>query len=107
TIDWIEGVDPFRVGSATVKRIMLNHPGGAQGFRIDDADGRSLAYLTDNELSPPGPVVTSLDELARFASGVDMLIHDAQYIAADMPAKLGWGHSTIDDVLDLACKAEA
>jgi phosphoribosyl 1,2-cyclic phosphodiesterase len=96
---------PLRVGSATVRRVLLNHPGGAQGFRIDDGDGKSIAYLTDNELSPPGEVVTSLDELARFAEGVDLLIHDAQYVEADMPAKRGWGHSTLDDVLALAKKA--
>jgi phosphoribosyl 1,2-cyclic phosphodiesterase len=96
----------WRIGSATVKRIALNHPGGSQGFRIDDG-GKSIAYLTDNELSPPGPVETSLDELARFASGVDLLVHDAQYVESDMPAKHGWGHSKVEDVLVLAKKAGA
>jgi phosphoribosyl 1,2-cyclic phosphodiesterase len=96
----------WRVGSAEIRRITLNHRGGAQGFRIDDADGRSLTYLTDNELSPPGPVTTSIDELARFCHGVDVLIHDTQYLASDMPAKHGWGHSTLDDVLALAARAE-
>jgi len=105
-VDFLEEQSsPLRVGSATVRRVLLNHPGGAQGFRIDDSDGRSLAYLTDNELSPPGDVQTSLDALARFAEGVDMMIHDAQYVEADMPAKRGWGHSTFDDVLRLAQKA--
>lgn len=95
--------EPFwRVGSAEVRRIALNHPGGAQGFRIDDADGTSLAYLTDNELSPPGVVTTPPEELAAFANGVDLLIHDAQYLTSDMPAKRGWGHSRIDEVLRLA-----
>jgi phosphoribosyl 1,2-cyclic phosphodiesterase len=98
--------ESFRVGSATVRRIALNHPGGAQGFRIDDDGGASLAYLTDNELSPPGTVDTTVDELARFASGADLVIHDAQYLAADMPAKRGWGHSTVDEVLVLGRKAE-
>jgi len=96
----------WRIGSTRVRRIALNHPGGAQGFRIDDDDGHSVAYLTDNELSPPGPVETSLDALARFASGVDVLIHDAQYVASEMPAKLGWGHSTLEDVLTLGRMAE-
>ena len=49
----------WRIGSAVVSRIQLNHPGGAQGFRIDDADGASMCYLTDNELAPPGPPTTS------------------------------------------------
>jgi phosphoribosyl 1,2-cyclic phosphodiesterase len=92
----------WRIGSATVKRVNLNHPGGAQGFRVDDVDGKSFAYLTDNELSPPGVVTTALSELAAFAKDVDVLAHDAQYIGEDMPKKHGWGHSTIDDALKLA-----
>jgi phosphoribosyl 1,2-cyclic phosphodiesterase len=97
----------WRIGSAQVTRIQLNHPGGAQGFRIDDDDGASLCYLTDNELRPPSAPVTSLEVLAEFARGVGVLIHDAQYVETDMPAKHGWGHSVITDVLDLGRRAEA
>lgn len=103
----IEDFGDHRVGSATVRHIELNHPGGATGFRIDDADGTSICYLTDNELDPPGARVTAADDLARFASGTDLLIHDAQYLASDMPAKRGWGHSVVDDVIALAASAEA
>src|SRR3982751_493633 len=39
----------IRLGSAVVTQVPLNHPGGADGFRIDDADGASVCYLTDNE----------------------------------------------------------
>ena len=107
TIDFLEvEPKPWRIGSATIRRIALNHPGGAQGFRIDDDGGASLAYLTDNELSPPGTPATSLDELARFAEGASLVIHDAQYVESEMPARRGWGHSTIEDVLRLGQKAE-
>jgi ribonuclease BN (tRNA processing enzyme) len=105
-LDFLEDTAPvWTIGSARVTRIALNHPGGAQGYRIDDSDGTSLAYLTDHELSPPGEMQTSADALARFANGVDLLIHDAQYVAEDMPAKHGWGHSTVDDVLALGKSA--
>ena len=40
------------VWSATVAGVVA---GDRYGFRIDDADGTSLVYLTDNELWPPGP----------------------------------------------------
>jgi len=97
----------WRVGSAEIRRIALNHPGGAQGFRIKDDDGASLTYLTDNELSThPAASAASIDELARFSEGVGLLIHDAQYILADMPHKRGWGHSVVDDVLRLGVLAE-
>ncbi len=107
----VELIDPteerWRIGSAEISRIQLNHPGGAQGFRIDDADQSSLCYLTDNELCPPGPATTSLAALAHFSRNVGLLIHDAQYVEADMPAKHGWGHSLVTDVLELARQAEA
>lgn len=106
TFEFVDDDSPvWRIGSAKVTRIALNHPGGAQGFRIDDGDGKSMAYITDNELTPPGPAETSIEDLARFTSGVDFLIHDAQYFESDMPAKHGWGHSTVDDVLRLAQKS--
>jgi len=96
-----------RIGSARVTAIELNHPGGAFGFRIDDDDGSSMCYLTDNELDPPSGQVTTPAELARFAAGASLIIHDAQYLASDMPAKHGWGHSLVDQVLALARDAEA
>jgi phosphoribosyl 1,2-cyclic phosphodiesterase len=96
-----------QIGSAHVTRVALNHPGGAFGFRIDDADGSSLCYLTDNELVPPGAQTTTPAALARFAEGTGLLIHDAQYLASDMPAKHGWGHSLVPQVLDLGRAASA
>ncbi len=103
----VEEFGDHRIGSATIRHIELNHPGGATGFRIDDADGSSMCYLTDNELDPPGAPVSTPEQLARFARGTDLLIHDAQYLASDMPAKRGWGHSVVDQVLQLARDAEA
>jgi phosphoribosyl 1,2-cyclic phosphodiesterase len=96
--------DVWRIGSASIRRIQLNHPGGAQGFRIEDA-GFSVAYLTDNELNAEN-AKTSTEQLARFADGVDLLIHDSQYLAEDMPMKLGWGHSVVTEVLRLGVLAE-
>jgi phosphoribosyl 1,2-cyclic phosphodiesterase len=95
----------WRIGSAIVRRIQLNHPGGAQGFRIDDDDGTSVAYLTDNELHAEN-AKTTVEQLARFAGGTDLIIHDSQYLAEDMPAKLGWGHSVVTEVLRLGVLAE-
>ena len=34
-----------------------------------------------------------------------MLIHDAQYLEADMPHKRGWGHSLVSQVCELAAAA--
>ncbi len=108
TIERIEHTSEHRIGSATIRAIELNHPGGSTGFRIDDDDGSSLCYLTDNELSPPATdqVVVTPNELARFAHGATLMIHDAQYLPSDMPQKRGWGHSLVEEVLALARTAE-
>jgi len=99
--------DEISIGSARVRRIPLNHPGGADGFRIDDEDGAILCYLTDNELFAPVGVRTSPADLAQFSSGAGLIIHDAQYLPSDMPLKKGWGHSLVEEVLDLGRQAEA
>jgi phosphoribosyl 1,2-cyclic phosphodiesterase len=96
----------WRIGSARIRRVALNHPGGAQGFRLDDADGSSVAYLTDNELAPAGSGSAATEALARFAAGVSVLIHDAQYDEREIHDKRGWGHSSLDSVLELGDKAE-
>lgn len=86
------------------KRMDLNHPGGGHAYRVEE-DGVSLAYITDNELSPPTDPQTKYAEWVEYCRDVDLLIHDAQYDENDMPAKHGWGHSLISQVRQLALDA--
>ncbi|MCB1876574.1 MAG: MBL fold metallo-hydrolase [Chromatiales bacterium] len=83
----------------------LNHPGGGQAFRIEE-EGVVVAYVTDNELDPPGTITTRYESWVEFCRGADLLIHDAQYTESDMPHKHGWGHSLISQVRRLAVDAE-
>ncbi len=93
-----------REGIKVIKR-PLNHPGGGVAFRIEE-NGVSCAYVTDNELDPPYPANTQYGDWVNYLFGVDLLIHDAQYTADDMPHKHGWGHSLISQVRQLATDAE-
>jgi phosphoribosyl 1,2-cyclic phosphodiesterase len=88
-----------------VSRIAVNHPGGSSGFRIE-RNGASVVYIPDNELDPPGEPMIQPDELIDFCARADILIHDAQYVDLDMPAKRGWGHSVVGQVLEMAHAAE-
>jgi phosphoribosyl 1,2-cyclic phosphodiesterase len=85
-------------------RRTLNHPGGGNAYRIS-ADGASMAFVTDNELDPPGAAATSWDEWVAFCQDADVLIHDAQYLPSDMPHKHGYGHSLVSQVRQLAFDA--
>ncbi|MBB1328209.1 MBL fold metallo-hydrolase [Pseudoalteromonas sp. SR43-7] len=94
----------FTLNGFLVSTAPLNHPGGGTAYCIK-ADEKKIAYVTDNELNPPDKLNTSICEWVNFIEGADLLIHDAQFIDADLPLKHGWGHSTIDQVAELAIKA--
>jgi len=87
-----------------VTRKRLNHPGGGYAYRLEE-DGSSVAYITDNELYPPGKTTTPYEEWVSFCKGVSVLIHDAQYTESDMPQKQGWGHSIVSQVRQFAIDA--
>lgn len=95
----------FEIGGLKVASQMVIHPGPTMGFRITDGVS-TLAYMPDHEpgLSTlgqdhPTPEWTSGFDLA---DGVDLLLHDAQYTADEYEERIGWGHSRIDDAVELA-----
>ena len=87
-----------------VRRLRLNHPGGAFGFRISRGDA-SVVYMTDNEIDPPGGSETPFESLVAFCRNADVLCHDAQYLAGEHDDRWGWGHSALPRVCDLATEA--
>ncbi|AWB66999.1 MBL fold metallo-hydrolase [Saccharobesus litoralis] len=97
-------VESWQIGSATISRRKMNHPGGGSSYLIAD-NGTKLAYVTDNELFPPYRVETQFSEWQSFIQDADLLIHDAQYTDVDMPLKHGWGHSLIEQAVELSVSA--
>jgi phosphoribosyl 1,2-cyclic phosphodiesterase len=95
----------FTVAGFKVVTQKLNHPDGGTAYCLY-GDGKKLAYVTDNELCPPGVATTSWQEWLAFIADADILIHDAQYINEDLPLKHGWGHSTYKQVSQLAFEAD-
>lgn len=82
--------DIIPLAGHTIRTASLSHPGGACGYRID-ANGRSIAVITDHEHSSlvPDPALVAL------CNGVDMILYDAHWDEdLDYEAHRGWGHST-------------
>ncbi|MFN4217453.1 MAG: MBL fold metallo-hydrolase [Brevinematales bacterium] len=76
------------------------HPGIAYTYRIE-YDNKTLVYATDTE-----HFKGALDErVVQIARGANLLIHDAQYIEEEIEAKLGWGHSTWGQAIQVAQQA--
>ena len=87
-----------------VELVPMNHPGKAFGYKITTG-GKTICYFTDNEIDPPYAKDIDFGQLSESCANADILIHDAQYTADDMPLKHGWGHSLISQVTELGHKA--
>ncbi|XOV79109.1 MAG: MBL fold metallo-hydrolase [Aestuariibacter sp.] len=96
----------FTINDAKISRHSMNHPGSGSSYLIE-ADGAKVAYITDNELYPPYQKETDFLEWVVFSEQADLVIHDAQYMLSDMPAKAGWGHSVAEEAVKLAMASRA
>lgn len=99
-------VEGFELGPFRVTPLEQDHPDGVVAYRIE-AGGRSVVFATDCEHRGED----SLRSMARLARGADVLVHDAQYTVAEYRglaggAKIGWGHSTVDDAVAVARLAD-
>jgi len=87
------------------------------GYRVD-CNGKSLFFTGDHE--PYANIYQPEDEgygeyqrliddkqqrVDEALAGVDILIADCSYTAAEYPAKRGWGHGTFESSIELARRA--
>ena len=92
----------FRIGGIQISHCPLNHPQGALAFKFQDKH-RSVVLATDTEHPEDGID----EELTAFAFGADYLIYDAMLTPSEYKAgKQGWGHSTWEEGIKVAKKAE-
>ena len=105
----IHDVSPgvFELGPLRVTTDLICHPGSTLGYRIEE-DGDVLVYMPDHEVAlghhrfPGDPQWTSGFALAQ---GATVLIHDAQYTEKSYSERVGWGHSTLHQLLGFATQA--
>ncbi len=100
--------ESFDTDGIKISTMLLNHPGNCLGYRID-INGKSICYVTDNELYPE--ISSSYnkdywDKLAQFVRGTDILITDNTYSDEEYKKKIGWGHSATSQVVKLADEAD-
>jgi ribonuclease BN (tRNA processing enzyme) len=89
----------------------IPHKGGRTfGFRVGDGE-RSFAYLSDHmpQALGTGPDGWGAlhDAALALADGVDLLIHDAQYTAEELPERGAFGHSAAEYAVALGEAAGA
>ena len=99
----------FDIGGIKVSSLLLSHPGNCLGYRVD-YQGRSICYITDNEMFPdwtPYHNARYFEQLSGFVAGADVLITDATYTDEEYRSKVTWGHSCVSEVARLAADAQA
>lgn len=101
----------FSIEDIRITTQYLNHPALTVGYRLE-ADGAAVVYASDHEPhdrnAGEGHAEAGDGSDAahvEFLRDADLVIHDAQYTAAEYPAKHGWGHSTIEYAVDVATAA--
>ena len=110
SFDAIEEGEHALEGFSVVARQIPHKGGRTFGFRVSDGTS-SIAYLSDHHPLALGPGPDGLGELhsaaVELAAGVDMLIHDAQYTADELPRLAYLGHSCAEYAIGLADAAGA
>lgn len=94
----------FEIGSVTVIPIQISHTNTGKGYKFIE-EGKSFVFLTDNELGFVHPGGLPPERYLEFCQGADLLFHDAEYTPREYTQLRRWGHSSYEDVLELAFKA--
>lgn len=89
----------YKIGDFLVETFLSHHSKGTLGYKLS-IEGKSIVYLTDNELIYDAEKKPELDDIRKwnddligFVGGTDYLIHDTTYRLKDFKPKIGWGHS--------------
>ena len=94
----------FAAGGWKVAGFGLCHAGHTLGYRVGRAGAKSLAWITDNELSGGvhgiGPGWR--EGLVDFLQDTDTLVHDTTWADGHLPTVSGWGHSSPRQAVELA-----
>ena len=116
-IEIVEVEAPITIDGISITYFYLNHPAMSLAYRVSDGT-RSVVYATDNEpyqytlpaqqknTRPTGFPEYMDDKLIEFLQGTDLYIGEAQYTLEEYKAKLGWGHSPIESIVEFAVKAK-
>ncbi len=85
--------------------VEVRHKGGVTvGVRVERG-GRSLAYVPDHCVGRASR--RDLEGVRELCAGVDVLLHDSQYVEHERAIADDFGHCTATDAVDLAVSAGA
>ena len=104
--------DKIEIGPVVIEwQEQVVHPGGCVRYKVN-AGGKKIIYATDVELDKifsknddNGNNEALAKEYCDFIKDADLLIADGQYTEEEYPQRIGFGHSSIPVIIDLAFKS--
>jgi ribonuclease BN (tRNA processing enzyme) len=96
----------FQIGTMKVDVVPISHTNQGVGYKFHE-EGKTVAFITDNELTLQHQGGLDFDGYVDFCKGVDILLHDAEFTPEEYEKTKGWGHSIYLDALKLALDAGA
>jgi phosphoribosyl 1,2-cyclic phosphodiesterase len=92
--------EPWQGDGVSLFSALVLHRGPTVGFRLETGTS-SVAYLPDHEPMLAGIEGRSVDWISggALAHDADILLHDSQYLEDEYAARIGWGHSSVDDAV--------
>ncbi len=100
-VNFIDIKDYFEIKDFKISEIKGNHTGYSSVFKIEYKE-QSIVYATDFEIDE-----NSIDKLIDFSKNTDLLICDGQYSDETKKDKIGFGHSSWQEAVLVADKANA
>jgi ribonuclease BN (tRNA processing enzyme) len=83
-----------------INSIDLNHPGNSKGYSIISGQ-KKFCYLLDNEFQN-----NQKSKVIKFCNYSDTVIWDGMYLDSELKDKRGWGHSSVEQGIDIANNIE-
>jgi len=87
----------------SVEFMMANHTIHTAMYKIRIADA-VIIFAPDNEIASADSAFAGQcrEEFKEFIADADVLIHDAQYNNAQYKSRVGWGHSSWENIMQIA-----
>ena len=93
---------PVDVDGFSVRAFEVAHKGGRTfGYTVRTGEA-ALGYVPDH-----APELGVSDDALDALAGVDVLVHDAQFLEHERPRAVDYGHATVDDAIRLAERVRA
>ncbi len=89
-----------------VSALRVRHPAHTVSYRIEAA-GKVICYVPDNEIQAEHYPLREdwRSRFLAFIEGADVLLHDSMFTDEEYTERVGWGHSTFRDSVDIALEA--